>query len=155
MADVHLERKLRYDFAKFRAKGRSRASCHSRYASATSVATSPGQTLTMEPSDHTTIGGKRSISKADLDRDVRKRQRHTGNLAEAVSQTPMSFPTQDTHATLPDIGFDHDVADVEVSVQRGTGGSYARRATPEVVGVSAEEHAEVIQELKSLREAVV
>ena len=52
VADVRLERKLRYEFAKLRAKGRSRASRHSRYALATSVATSPGQTLTMEPSDH-------------------------------------------------------------------------------------------------------
>ena len=52
VADVRLERKLRYEFAKLRAKGRSRASRHSRYALATYVATSPGQTLTMEPSDH-------------------------------------------------------------------------------------------------------
>ena len=80
VADVRLERKLRYEFAKLRAKGRSRASRPSRYASATSVATTPGQTLTREPSNHTTIGGKRSGSKAHLDRDVRKRPRRTGNL---------------------------------------------------------------------------
>ena len=67
----------------------------------------------------------------------------------------MSFPTRDTHATSPDTGFDHDVAEVEVSVQRGTDGSHARRATSEVVGVSAEEHAEVLRELKSLRETVI
>ena len=78
-----------------------------------------------------------------------------GNLAEGVSQTPMRFPTRDTHATSPDTGFDHGVDDVEESFPRGADGSHACRATPEAVGVSAEEHAEVLRKLKSLRETVV
>uniref|UniRef100_M4BU34 Uncharacterized protein n=1 Tax=Hyaloperonospora arabidopsidis (strain Emoy2) TaxID=559515 RepID=M4BU34_HYAAE len=52
VADVRLVRKLRYDYAKLKARGRLRN--RTRYASATTVAASAGQTVTNNPPTDTT-----------------------------------------------------------------------------------------------------
>ena len=67
----------------------------------------------------------------------------------------MSSRTQGTLATAPDTGIGH-CDDVAVGVSpHETEGFLAHRAAPVAVGVSAEAHAEVVQELKCLRETVV
>ena len=105
VADVRLERKLRYDYAKLKARGQF---CNRmRYASATTVSASAGQTVTNNPPTDTTSGGKRPRSRDDPGHDVQNHPRHRGNLDEGVSRTPMSFPTQGTLATLPDTGIGH------------------------------------------------
>ena len=60
--------------------------------------------LAREPYTPTPSGGKRVGVQADPQCDAQKRQRRTGNLAEGVPQTPMSFQTQGIHATSPDTG---------------------------------------------------
>ena len=62
--------------------------------------------LVNEPYTSTPIGGKRVGMQADPQHDAQKRQRRTGNLAEGVPQTPMSFQTQGIHATSPYTGID-------------------------------------------------
>uniref|UniRef100_M4BQ35 Uncharacterized protein n=1 Tax=Hyaloperonospora arabidopsidis (strain Emoy2) TaxID=559515 RepID=M4BQ35_HYAAE len=72
VVDVRLERKLRHDYAKLTARGQLRN--RTRYASATTVTTTAGQTVTTNPPTHTTSGGKRPWSRDDPDHDVQKRQ---------------------------------------------------------------------------------
>uniref|UniRef100_A0AAV1TXD0 Uncharacterized protein n=1 Tax=Peronospora matthiolae TaxID=2874970 RepID=A0AAV1TXD0_9STRA len=66
----------------------------------------------------------------------------------------MSFQTQGTHATSPDIGSDHDDDVVEVPAPHGTTNSLAYQATPVAVGVSAESHAELVKKVEDLRETL-
>ena len=106
VADVRLERKLRYDYAKLKARDQLRN--RTRYASTTTVAASAGQTVTNNPPTDTTSGGKRPQSRDDTGHDVQKHPRRMGNLAEGESHTPMSSPTPGTHATSPDISIGHD-----------------------------------------------
>ena len=62
VTDVRLERKLRYDYDKLKSRGRLRNS--TRYASATTVAASAGQTVTTNPPTHTTVvGNTASVSR--------------------------------------------------------------------------------------------
>ena len=83
------------------------------------------------------IGGKRVGVQADPQRDAQKRQRRTGDFAEGVPQTPMSFQTQGIHATSPGARIDLcDDAASEVS-PHGTVSSLARRATQEGDGTGA------------------
>ena len=56
-----------------------------------------------EPYIRTHIGGKRVWVQADQKRDAQKRQRRTGNLAEKVPQTSVSFQTQGIHTPLHQI----------------------------------------------------
>ena len=153
VTDIRLERKLRYDYAKLKARGQLRM--RKRYASATHVATDPSQTDLQDPSSHTTTGAKRTRSHYDPGRDAQKHQRRTGSLAEGGYRTPMSSRTPDTRAYSPDISIDHDDDVSGVTFPRGTEDSLAHRAAPVAVGVSAEAHAEVVHELKCLRETVV
>ena len=104
VADVRLERKLRYDYTKLKARGQLRN--RTRYASATTVAAGAGQTVTNNPPIDTTSGGKRPRSRDDTGHDVQKHLRRRGNLAEGESHTPVSSPTPGTHATSPDIGIE-------------------------------------------------
>ncbi|CAI5737340.1 unnamed protein product [Peronospora farinosa] len=64
----------------------------------------------------------------------------------------MSSTTRDNPATLPDTGFDHGGDASAVDAPHGTVGSPAHRAKPEEAGVSAQAHAELVQEVRSLRE---
>ena len=89
VADVRLERKLRYDYAKLKAKGQLRN--RTRYASATTVAASAGQTVTNNPPTDPTSGGKRPRSRDDPGHDVQIHPRRRGNLAEGESHTPHEF----------------------------------------------------------------
>uniref|UniRef100_A0AAV1TWP0 Uncharacterized protein n=1 Tax=Peronospora matthiolae TaxID=2874970 RepID=A0AAV1TWP0_9STRA len=98
-ADVRLERNLRYDHAKLKARGQLRK--RTRYASATKVAASAGQPVAKNPLTRTTSGGERPRSRDDHGHDAQKPPKHMGSLAKRVHQIPMSFQTQNTHATLP------------------------------------------------------
>ena len=61
-----------------------------------------------------------------------------GNPVEGVSQTPMSFPTPDTHGNSPDTDIYH-VYDVVPGVSpRGTGGLLVYRVASVVVGAPKE-----------------
>ena len=98
-ADVRLERKLRYEFAKLKAKCQIRSLYRTQYAkpvagqttTVSTVQTVAGHSvLTIEPYTPTPIGGKRVGVQADPQHDAQKRQRRTGNLAEGVPQTMSS-----------------------------------------------------------------
>ena len=106
VADVRLERKLRYGYAKLNARGQLRN--RTRYASATTVAASAGPTVTDNTPVDTTNGGKRPQSRDDTGHDVQKHPRRMSSLAEGEPHTPMSSPTPGTHGTLPDTGIGHD-----------------------------------------------
>ena len=106
MADVRLERKLRYDCAKLKARGQLRN--RTRYASATTVAASAGPTVTNNPPVDTTSGEKWPRSRDEAGHDVQKLPRRMGSLVEGEFHTPMSSTTPGTHATSPNIGIVHD-----------------------------------------------
>uniref|UniRef100_M4BF53 Uncharacterized protein n=1 Tax=Hyaloperonospora arabidopsidis (strain Emoy2) TaxID=559515 RepID=M4BF53_HYAAE len=152
VADVRLERKLRHDYAKLKARGQL-CNC-TRYASATTVAADAGQTVTNNTPIDTPSGGKRPRSRDDPGHGVQKYPRRMGNLAEGVSRTPMSSPTPGTHATSPDIGIGHDDDVVSGVSPHGTGGSLAHRAASVEVGVLKQEHEKVLLELSGLRETL-
>ena len=85
-ADVWLERKLRFEYAKLKAKGELRLQTvrypsvlQHQSAEATSVATSSRQDVHMSSSTPATIGGERPGLHSDPERDVRKRQRRLSN----------------------------------------------------------------------------
>uniref|UniRef100_A0AAV1USY5 Uncharacterized protein n=1 Tax=Peronospora matthiolae TaxID=2874970 RepID=A0AAV1USY5_9STRA len=136
-ADVRLERKLRYDYAKLRARGQLHKRTHNDSAT---KAASAGQSVTNNPPTRTTSGGERPRSRDDHGRDAQKHPKHKSSLAEGVSQTPMSFQTQGTLATLPDIsiGLDDDV--VSVVSRHETDDTHAHRAKLVAAGVSVEAH---------------
>ena len=101
-ADVRLNRKVRFEYAKLKAKGKLRSQIV-RYAlimQHESAAATP-----VSSSIPATIGGKRQGSPADLERDVHKRQWRTYSLAEEAPQTPTSYTPRGAHATSPDTGF--------------------------------------------------
>uniref|UniRef100_A0AAV1VAE5 Uncharacterized protein n=1 Tax=Peronospora matthiolae TaxID=2874970 RepID=A0AAV1VAE5_9STRA len=151
-ADVRLERKLRYDYAKLKARGQLRK--RTRYASATKVAASAGQSVTNNPPTRTTSGGERPRPRDDHGHDAQKPSKHMGSLAEGVPQIPMSFQTQGTHATLPDtdIGPDDDV--VSVVSRHGIDDTHAHRATSVAAGVPVEAHEKLVLEVKGLQAAL-
>ena len=62
------------------------------------------------------------------------------NLAEGLSRTPMSFPTQGILATLPDTGIGHDDDVVSVVSRHETEDSHAHRAASGVAGVPVADH---------------
>uniref|UniRef100_A0AAV1TJD2 Uncharacterized protein n=1 Tax=Peronospora matthiolae TaxID=2874970 RepID=A0AAV1TJD2_9STRA len=146
VADVSLERKLRYDFAKLEAKGRLRRVSRSRYASAASTAAGSRQSFDTNSPALTTTSEKRDAHQDELGRGAQKRQRRMVNLAEGESHT-MSFQTQGTHTTSPNIGSDHDDDVFEVPAPHGNVSSLAHQATPVAIGVLAEIHAELVKKV--------
>ena len=68
VADVRLERKLRYEYAKLKARGQ--LSTRTRYASATPVATGSDPKARSNPLPPTTNGEKLSRSQGDPGQDV-------------------------------------------------------------------------------------
>uniref|UniRef100_A0AAV1VM06 Uncharacterized protein n=1 Tax=Peronospora matthiolae TaxID=2874970 RepID=A0AAV1VM06_9STRA len=138
VADVRLERKLRYDKAKLKARGQLRKG--TRYASATTVAASTGQSVTKNPPTQTASGGKKRWSRDDHDHDARKHPKHKGSLAEAVSQTTMSFQTQGTLSTLPDTGIGPEDDVVSVVSRHEIDDTHAHRAKSVAAGVPVEAH---------------
>uniref|UniRef100_M4C4W7 Uncharacterized protein n=1 Tax=Hyaloperonospora arabidopsidis (strain Emoy2) TaxID=559515 RepID=M4C4W7_HYAAE len=153
-ANVRLERKLRYDFTKLRAKGQLRAMFSTLYAPAVTVAAIPNQNSIVDPPGAPITGEKGEESQVDPDRGAQKHSRHMGNPTEGVSCTPMSSQTQGTLATSQDTDIDHDDDVVEVPSLHGTGGSLDLQATPVAVGVPAAAHEPLVQEVNSLRKTV-
>uniref|UniRef100_A0AAV1T4L6 Uncharacterized protein n=1 Tax=Peronospora matthiolae TaxID=2874970 RepID=A0AAV1T4L6_9STRA len=151
-ADVRLERKLRYDYAKLKARGQLRK--RTRYASATKVAASAGQSVANNPPTRTTSGGERPRPRADLGHDAQKPPKHMGSLAEGVPQIPMSFQTQGTHATLPDTGIGPDDDVVLVVSRHGIDDTHAHRAKSVAAGAPVEAHEKLVLEVKGLQEAL-
>uniref|UniRef100_A0AAV1TSP8 Uncharacterized protein n=1 Tax=Peronospora matthiolae TaxID=2874970 RepID=A0AAV1TSP8_9STRA len=120
VADVSLERKLRYEFAQLKARGRLRGVSRSHHALAASAAASSRQSFDTNSPALTTTSEKRGSRQDELVRGAQNRQRRMGILAEGETHTPMSFQTQGTHATSLDIGSDHEDDVVEVPAPRGT-----------------------------------
>uniref|UniRef100_A0AAV1TDN1 Uncharacterized protein n=1 Tax=Peronospora matthiolae TaxID=2874970 RepID=A0AAV1TDN1_9STRA len=147
-ADVRLERKLRYDYAKLKARGQLRKL--TRYASATKVAAGAGQSVANNPPTRTTSGGERPRPRDDHGHDAQKNPKHMGSLAEGVHQIPMSSQTQGTHATLPDTGIDPDDDVVSVVSRIETDDTHAHRAASVVVGVPVAVHENLVLEMKSI-----
>ena len=145
VADVRLERKLRYDYAKLKARGQLRT--RTRYAPAVPTEVSAGQAAPSYPPASTTMGEKRLRSQDDPCRDVQKHPRRMGNPAEGVPQTPMSSPTPGTLATSPDTGIDPDDVVVLGVAPHGTGGSLAHRTASEGVGKPRDELEELRREV--------
>ena len=81
-ADVRLERKLRYDFAKLRAKGQLQVMFGTRYAAAVPMIASPHWASVVDPPAALTTGEKHKGPQVDPVRGVQKHPRHMGNLAE-------------------------------------------------------------------------
>nr|CCA27704.1 conserved hypothetical protein [Albugo laibachii Nc14] len=154
VADIRLERKLRYEFAKFRAKRHSRflkrhQSAELAHAGQPSsamaavAATGPCHTMDKDPSAPTSIGGKCPGSRVDPERYAGKRRRRRGNLSGGVLRIPKSFRIQGIRATSPDtgIGCDDDVA--LGAFPHGNKGSLAHREAQVEAVVSAASHAEL------------
>ena len=127
---MRLERKIRYEFAKLKAKGQLRAMFRSHYASAVSIAESLHRASAVDLPAAPIDGEKHEGLQVDPDHGVRKHPRHIGNLAEGVYCTPMSSQTHDTPATSPDIGIGHDDDVIAVTFLHGNGGSLTRQAPP-------------------------
>uniref|UniRef100_A0AAV1VH95 Uncharacterized protein n=1 Tax=Peronospora matthiolae TaxID=2874970 RepID=A0AAV1VH95_9STRA len=66
----------------------------------------------------------------------------------------MSFQTQGTHATSPDIGSDHDDEVAEVTAPHGAVSSLDYHATTVKGGASAESHAELAKKVDDFRETL-
>uniref|UniRef100_A0AAV1TGZ3 Uncharacterized protein n=1 Tax=Peronospora matthiolae TaxID=2874970 RepID=A0AAV1TGZ3_9STRA len=151
-ADVRLERKLRYDYAKLKARGQLRK--RTRYASATKVAASAGQSVANNPPTRTTSGGERPRSRDDHGHDAQKPRKHMGSLAAEVPQIPVNFQTQGTHATLPDTGIGPDDDVVSVVSRHEIDDTHAHRAKSVAAGVPVEVHEKLVLEVKGLQEAL-
>ena len=165
LADVRLERKLRFDFAKLKARGQLRSIYGSKYlesmspdthnsASAADAATGLSRSTAIDLSTSTPSSGKRSGSRLDPVSVARKRPRRTGNPALVEPRTPTSSRNQGNPSTLPDTGIDPDDDVAEELVPRGTVGSHARRATPESADVAANAHADLAHEVNRLHETL-
>uniref|UniRef100_A0AAV1UGV9 Uncharacterized protein n=1 Tax=Peronospora matthiolae TaxID=2874970 RepID=A0AAV1UGV9_9STRA len=132
-ADVRLDRKLRYDYVKLKARGQLRK--RTRYASATKAAASAGQSVANNPPTRTTSGGQRPRSRDDHGHDAQKPPKHMGSLAGGVPQIPISFQTQ--------VFSRHEIDD-----------THAHRAKSVAAGVPMEAHEKLVFEVKGLQEAL-
>uniref|UniRef100_M4BAT4 Uncharacterized protein n=1 Tax=Hyaloperonospora arabidopsidis (strain Emoy2) TaxID=559515 RepID=M4BAT4_HYAAE len=163
-ADVCLDRQLCYKFTKLKGKGQLRSLYLTQSAkpiagqssTVSTVQTVAGHSvLVSEPYISTPIGGKRVGMKADPQRDARKLQRRTGNLAEGVHQTPMSSQTQGIHATSPNTGIDLcDDATSEAS-PHGVTSFLLVEKTQEGAVVSVQAREYLVSEVTRLRESFV
>uniref|UniRef100_A0AAV1UGQ1 Uncharacterized protein n=1 Tax=Peronospora matthiolae TaxID=2874970 RepID=A0AAV1UGQ1_9STRA len=131
-ADVRLERKLRYDYAKLKARGQLRTD--TRYASATKVAASAGQSVNNNPPTRTTSGGERPRPRDDHGHDAQKPPKHMGSLAEGILVLALTT--------------------TRVVSRHGIDDTHAHRAKSVAAGVPVEAHEKLVLEVKGLQEAL-
>ena len=149
VADVRLERKLRYEYYKLKARVQLRN--RARYASDTPVAVGFDPVVQINPLPPRTISKKRSRSQGDPDHDVQKHLLRMGSPAEGVSRTPKTCLTPGTLATSRDTRIDHDDGFTSGVSPHGTVGSLTHRAASVVVDTPKEGQKKVFLELSSLR----
>ena len=106
IADVRLERKPRFEYAKLKVRGQF--DTRTRYSPATMVATGHDPKVRSYTQPPTTINEKRSRSQGDPGHDVQRHPRRKGSPTGGVSHTPTSSPTPYTLSTSPDTGIGHD-----------------------------------------------
>uniref|UniRef100_H3GYS0 Uncharacterized protein n=1 Tax=Phytophthora ramorum TaxID=164328 RepID=H3GYS0_PHYRM len=152
--DVLLERRLRFAFAKLKAKRQlpsgfqprpARAPQHAPPSSAdlpqggSSAAAAQGRSLSsaVDPLAPRPTAGKRvetdvpvASPQGAVDRFDQKRPRRQGSLAGGVPQTPMSSASGGTLVTSPDTGIDFGGDAEPQSVPHGSGDCPAHRAKP-------------------------
>ena len=131
-ADVLLERKLRFGYAKLKTRGQLRN--RTRYASATPVAASSDPVVRSNPLPPITIGEKRPRAQGDPGNDAQKHLRRMGSPAEGISHITMSSPTPGTLASSPDTGIDPYDDVISGVSPHGTGGSLAHGEASVVIG---------------------
>ena len=86
-ADVRLDWKLRYDFAKLRAKGQLQAIFCSHYVLAVPIDASSHRASAVEPPSAPITREKREGPQVDPDHGAQNHPRHMSNLAEGISRT--------------------------------------------------------------------
>uniref|UniRef100_A0AAV1UTL3 Uncharacterized protein n=1 Tax=Peronospora matthiolae TaxID=2874970 RepID=A0AAV1UTL3_9STRA len=152
LANVRLERKLRFDFATQKAKGQLRSFYRTRYAAA---ATYPHSSVpaAAAPSTPAPTGGKRYGSTDPKD-DVQKRQRHADNPATVELRTPTSSPTPGTLAAVPSTGTDRRDNVAAGFYQHGTVDLLARQLEQALVGESRRVVDHSVHEVQSLCDRV-
>jgi hypothetical protein len=167
---VRLERKLRFDFAKLKAKSKLPTCCRSHYAplslhlgeAPAATASDPRLSPARDPPAPRPSGGKREAtdsaaagSWSGTDRADQKRPRRLGNPAEGVPQTPTSSQREGTHATVPSTGGGPGVDDALEYVPHESGDSPARRATPAVADSALVEEVDYLsRQLDQVRDSV-
>ena len=158
VADIRLERKLRYGCAKLKARGQFRS--RTRHASAVPEAVGSFQAVTNNTPAHTTIGEKRSWSQDEPCRDAQKYPWHMGNPAEGVPSKAQGQSCQGvstipgTPATSPDDSIDPEDDVVSGVSLHETGGSLAHGAASVVLGIPQAEHEKLLLEMSCLRDTL-
>uniref|UniRef100_A0AAV1TNU5 Uncharacterized protein n=1 Tax=Peronospora matthiolae TaxID=2874970 RepID=A0AAV1TNU5_9STRA len=129
VADVRLERKLQYDYAELKARGQLRK--RTRYASATKVAASAGQSVANKSPTRTTSGGERPRPRDDYGHDAQKHPKHTDTGIGPNDDDVVSVVSR------------HEIDD-----------THAHRAKSVAAGGPVEAHEKLVLEVKGLQEAL-
>ncbi|EGZ29092.1 hypothetical protein PHYSODRAFT_468991 [Phytophthora sojae] len=174
--DVRIERKLRFDFAKVRAKRSLSALAQpqtqfnaARFAPSREGVSAVAQGLprsnVADPAAPQLIAGKRGTAGVPAlsprgagDQADQKRPRRLGSLGGGAPQTPMSSRSEGTLAISPDTGFDPGTAASPGGAPHGNVDSHAHRVGPVEAAVGSfaaqSELLEVRQQAGRLRDHI-